>query len=78
MRIECPHCKTSYPAALTGLNVQSGLAFTIRCSVCGESFDGRAVDVEGTPASRLHRWTGGRFGDPGTNGTILIETRVRA
>ncbi len=41
IRIECPHCQTSYPAARCGIDLaphQSAQATTV-CMVCGKPFD---------------------------------------
>jgi len=72
MRIECPHCETTYTSERCGINPAAGTVFTIICGLCGGEFDGDMVEVPGeagtdaivTPASALHRWTGGRFGRP--------------
>lgn len=75
MRIECPHCDTSYPIERTCLKAEAGVRFTIVCSVCGHDFDGSIREepalpevvtiIKGTaavPASWVNRGTFGLVG----------------
>ena len=90
MRIECPHCETSYPITRTCVRVEPGVTFTIVCAVCGKDFDGKfwlELGTEGTPsvpASRAYRWTGGLFGTsevpevPAVPPFVSVETVKRS
>jgi len=65
-RIECPHCLTSYPTNRCGIPDDLDVVFTVVCLVCKRQIDGaiETIEVPGKPATRLHRWTWGYFGDP--------------
>lgn len=77
MRIECPHCATSYPAELAGLDPNLETVFTIRCSVCAGEFDGAILTTPEVEASLLHRITRGWFGIPGQEAGMTVEVRKR-
>lgn len=49
MRIECPHCLTSYPVERTCVKVEVGVHFTIVCSVCNNDFDGVVSEQVAVP-----------------------------
>lgn len=86
MRVQCPHCHTSYTASRCGIPEEAGVEFVVVCMVCQQAFHGdveeRAIVTnEAMPASLLHRLTFQQFGQPAVAATTepvwVANTRKR-
>lgn len=77
MTIECPHCQTTYTHERCAVPELDKLAFTIKCLVCRQEFEGLVLHLPAQPPARLHTLTRGLVGFAGLPATFHALTRAR-